>query len=167
MKRKKCLTADKKKKKIGIITSLVAILCIGMAFGYIRFVDGYRTFRAPEHEESAVKGTPEASGSYQTLPVREGYAVGIDTVPAFKDGLLYLNAANVEDNTIWFLVRVYKGDDKIAQTGILHQGEYVESVECDQKLSEGENVEIQIVAYEPETYHSEGVARITCQVAGK
>lgn len=166
MKRKKCVTAGRKKKKTGIITSLAVILCIGLAFGYIRFVQGYRTFRAPEHEAAAMAGVPTASESYQTLPVKEGYAVGIDTVPVYRDGMLHLNVANEEGNTIWFLVRVYKDDKKIAQTGILHPGEYVGEVECDKKLTAGENVTIQIVAYEPETYHSEGVARITCEIAG-
>lgn len=167
MKRKKCITAGRKKKKTGIVTSLAVVLCIGMAFGYIRFVQGYRTFRAPEHEAAAMAGTPAAADSYQTLPVKEGYAVGIDTNPVYKDGVLYLNVANNAGNTVWFLVRVYKDDKKIAQTGILHPGEYIGEVECEKKLTAGESVMIQTVAYEPETYHSEGVARITCEVAGE
>lgn len=167
MKRKKCITAGRKKKKIGILTSLAVILCIGLAFGYIRFVQGYRTFRAPEHEAAAAAGVPAETGSYQTLPVKEGYAVGIDTAPVYKDGVLHLNVANEEGNTIWFLVRVYKDEKKIAQTGILYPGEYIGEVECDRRLAAGENVTIQTVAYEPETYHSEGVARITCEVAGE
>lgn len=165
MKRKKCITAGRKKKKTGILTSLAVILCIGLAFGYIRFTQGYRTFRAPEHEAAATEGVPAGTDSHQTLPVKEGYAVGIDTVPVYKDGVLHLNVANEEGNTIWFLVRVYKDDKKIAQTGILYPGEYIGEVECDKKLIAGESVMIQTVAYEPETYHSEGVARITCEVA--
>lgn len=62
--------------------------------------------------------------------------VGIDTEPVYKDGFLRINAANKEGNAVWFLARVYQGEEKIAQT----------------------------VAYEPETYHSEGVSRITCEV---
>ena len=167
MKRKKCVTAERRKKKIGIVTSLVVILCIGMAFGYIRFVQGYRTFRAPEHEVAAMAGEPAAASSYQTLPVKEGYIVGIDTMPVYKDGVLHLNVANEEGNTIWFLVRVYLDDKKIAQTGILHPGEYIGEVECNRKLAAGDTIMIQTIAYEPETYHSEGVARITCEVAGE
>lgn len=167
MKRKKCVTAGRKKKKIGIVTSIAVILCIGMAFGYIRFAQGYQTFRAPEHEAAAVAGEPVAASSYQILPVKEGYVIGIDTMPVYKDGVLHLNVENKEGNTVWFLVRVYQDDKKIAQTGILYPGEYIEEVECDQKLAAGETVMIQTVAYEPETYHSEGVARITCEVAGE
>lgn len=167
MKRKKCVTAGRRKKKIGIITSLVVICCIGIAFEYIRFVQGYRTFRAPKHEAAALAGEPAASDSYQTLPAKEGYVIGIDTMPAYRDGVLHLNVANEEGNTVWFLVRVYQDDRKIAQTGILYPGEYIEGVKCEKKLIAGETVMIQTVAYEPETYHSEGVARITCEVAGE
>lgn len=167
MKRKKCVTAGRKKKKIGIATSLAVILCIGMAFGYIRFAKGYQTFIPPEHESAAMAGAPAAADTYQTLPVKEGYVVGIDTMPVYRDGGLHLNVANEEGNTVWFLVRVYQDDKKIAQTGILHPGEYIGEVECNKKLAAGASVMVQTVAFEPETYHSEGVARITCEVAGE
>lgn len=166
MKRKKCVTADRRKKKIGILTSLAIILCIGAAFGYIRFTRGYRTFLAPEHEAAAVAGVPAGTDSWQILPVREGYIVGLDTMPVYKDGKLCLNVANGEESTVWFLVRVYQEDKMIAQTGILYPGEYLGEVACEKGLAPGGAVTIRIVAYEPETYHSEGVAKIICEVAG-
>lgn len=166
MKRKKCVTADRRKKKIGILTSLAIILCIGAAFGYIRFARGYRTFLAPEHEAAAVAGVPAGTDSWQILPVREGYIVGLDTMPVYRDGKLCLNVANGEESTVWFLVRVYQEDKMIAQTGILYPGEYLGEVACEKGLAPGGAVTIQIVAYEPETYHSEGVAKIICEVAG-
>lgn len=166
MKRKKCVTAGRRKKKIGIITSLVVILCIGAAFGYIRFVHGYRTFIPPGHETAAVAGLPAAGASWQMLPVKEGYIVGIDTMPAYRNGKLCLNVANEAGSTVWFLVRVYQEDKRIAQTGLLYPGEYLEEAECARRLVPGAKVTVQIVAYEPETYHSEGVARIICEVAG-
>lgn len=167
MKRKKCITAGRRKKKIGIATSLAVILCIGMAFGYIRFEQGYRTFRAPEHEAAAMAGEPAAADSWQWLPVKEGYVVGVDTAPVYRDGSLQLDVTNEADNTVWFLVRVYQDDKKIAQTGILYPGEYIGEVACDRKPDAAEPVMVQIIAYEPETYHSEGVARITCEIAGE
>lgn len=167
MKRKKCVTAGRRKKKTGILTSLAVILCLGAAFGYIRFAQGYRVFRAPEHDVAAMAGTPAMVKSYQELPVKEGYMVGIDTEPVYKDGFLRINAANKEGNAVWFLVRVYQGEEKIAQTGILHPGEYIGEVECEKSLSAGDTVTIQTIAYEPETYHSEGVAKISCEVSGE
>lgn len=166
MKRKKCITAGRRKKKIGIATSLAVIICIGVAFGYIRFKQGYRTFLTPEHEAAAMAGVPDTANAYQTLPVKEGYIVGIDTAPVYRNGILHLNVANEADSSVWFLVRVYHDDKKIAQTGILYPGEYIGDVKCNQRLAAGDNVMIQIIAYEPETYHSEGVARITCEIAG-
>lgn len=165
MKRKKCVTAGRRKKKIGILTSFALILCIGAAFGYIRLTRGYRDFLPPEHETAAVEGLPAGAASWQLLPVKEGYIVGLDTVPAYREGKLCLNVANGAESTVWFLVRVYRENRKIAQTGILYPGEYLAEVECERGLAPGEKVTIQIVAYEPETYHSEGVARIVCEVA--
>lgn len=100
MKRKKCVTAGRRKVKIGILTSLAVILCIGAAFGYIRFAQGYRTFRTPEHDVAAMAGAPAVANSYQELPVKEGYMVGIDTEPVYKDGFLRINAANKEGNAV-------------------------------------------------------------------
>lgn len=167
MKRKKCVTAGRRKKKIGIITSLALILCIGAAFGYIRLTRGYRAFMPPEHEAAAVAGLPAGADSWQILPVKEGYIVGLDTMPVCRDGKLCLNVANGAESTVWFLVRVYREDEKIAQTGLLYPGEYLGEIECERGIAPGEKITIQIVAYEPETYHSEGVAKIICEVAGE
>lgn len=164
MKRKKCRTAGRRKKKIGIFTSLAIILCAGMAFGYITFARGERAFLPPVRETSVKEGLPETVKNYQELPVREGYMVGIDTSPVFRDGRLYLNAVNKEGNTVWFLVRLYQKNKQIGETGILHPGEYVESIACKKTLVSEEEVLVQIVAYEPDTYHSEGVAKIACKV---
>ncbi|MDE6252996.1 MAG: hypothetical protein K2M78_10235 [Lachnospiraceae bacterium] len=167
MKRKKCITGKRRKIKIGILTSLAIILCVGIAFGYIRFTRGYQMFRAPEHEAAAVSGVPDVVDTYQELPVREGYAVGIDTVPVWKDGILSLNVANKEGNIVWFLVRVYQNERLIAKSGMLYAGEYLANLPCDTVLQAGDTILVQIAAYEPQTYHSEGVARISCQVAAE
>lgn len=164
MKRKKCRTAGRRKKKIGIFTSLAIILCVGMAFGYICFARGERAFLPPKHEDSAGEGLSQAVRSYQELPVKEGYMVGMDTTPVFKDGKLYLHTVNKEGNTVWFLVRIYQKNKLIGETGLLYPGECVEGIPCKKTLAEGEEVLVQIVAYEPETYHSEGVARVSCKV---
>ncbi len=169
MKQKKCRTAGRRKKIIGIITSLSLILCIFAGYLYIRYAEGYRTFRAPKHDAGAAEGIPagENAQHYEELPVREGYVVGIDTSPLYRDGRLYLNVANREGNTVWFLVRVYRGDKLIAKTGIIYPDEYVEKISCSKKLSANDKILIKILAYEPDTYHSEGVAQISTVVAGE
>ncbi len=166
MKRKKCRTAGRRKKIIGLITSLSLMLCFSLGYLYIRYQEGYQTFRAPEHEESATAGIPsgETVQYYEELPVREGYVVGIDTSPLYRDGKLYLNIANLKDNTVWFLVRAYFNDELIAESGIFYQDEYVENIPCSRKLSDKDKILIKILAYEPDTYHSEGVAQISAAV---
>ena len=167
MKRKTCKTVQRRKIMLGILASVLLILCMVFAYGYLRHAGGYLLFRTPEHEAAAVQGVPtgDTAGNYETLPVKDGYTVGIDTAPVYLDGILYLNAANLSDNTVWFLARVYRGDQMIAQTGIFYPGEYVAQVPCSTKLSAGEKILVRILAYEPETYHSEGVAQFSTVVA--
>ena len=169
MKHKKCKTAGRRKKIIGIITSFSLILCIFVGYIYVRYAEGYRTFRAPEHEAGATEGIPSGENvqHYEKLPVREGYAVGIDTSPLYRDGKLYLNVANPKGNTVWFLVQVYKEDERIAKTGIFYPNEYVEKISCSKNLSAGDNILNKVMAYEPDTYHSEGVAQISTLVTGE
>ncbi len=169
MKQKKCRTAGWRKKKIGIITSLSLILCIFAGYLYLRYTGGYRTFRAPEHETGVTAGIPSKENvqHYEELPVREGYTIGIDTSPRYRDGWLYLNIANPKGNTVWFLVRVYLEDKLIAETGIFYPDEYVEATPCSKKLSTDDKILIKVLAYEPDTYHSEGVAQISAAVTAE
>ena len=53
MKQETSITAARRERKIGILTCLATILCIGISFGYIRYARGYRQFRIPEHEAAA------------------------------------------------------------------------------------------------------------------
>ncbi len=169
MKQKKCRTVGWRKKKIGIITSLCLICCIFFGHLYVRYAEGYRTFRVPEREAGVAEGIPpeENVQHYEELPVREDYAVGIDTSPLYRDGRLYLNVANLKDNTVWFLVRVYLDDELIAETGVFYPNEYVKDIPCSKKLSTDDKVLIKILAYEPDTYYSEGVAQILAAVTAE
>ncbi len=166
MKQKKCRTAGRRKKIIGIITGLILVLCISFGYIYIRYAEGYRTFHPPRHEASAAGGIPSLENvqHYEELPVRDGYTVGIDTSPLYRDDKLYLNVANRKDNTVWFLVQVYLGDELIAKTGIFYPNEYVEKILCSKELSADDKILIKVLAYEPDTYHSEGVAKISTVV---
>ncbi len=169
MKRKKCRTAGWRKTKIGIITSVSLILCFFIGYSYLRYAEGYRTFQVPDHEADVAAGIPSADQvqHYEELPVREGYVVGMDTSPFYRDGRLYLNIANPKDNTVWFLVRVYLEENVIAETGIFYPDEYVESVACNRNLSADDKILIKVLAYEPDTYHSEGVAQISAAVTAQ
>ncbi len=166
MKQKKCRTAEWRKKKIGTIVSLSLILCIFLGYLHIRYAEGYKTFHAPEREADVTEGIPSEGKAqhYEELPIREGYVLGIDTSPVYRDGRLYLNVANLKDNNVWFLVRVYLGDELIAETGVFYPDEYVEGVSCSKRLSTDDKVLIKILAYEPDTYHSEGEAQISAAV---
>lgn len=166
MKRKKCRTAERRKKIIAIITSLSLILCLIFGRIYVRFAEECKIFQTPEREVGTAEGIPDIEHvqHYEKLDIREGYGVGIDTSPVFHDNRLYLNVANLKDNNVWFLVRLYLDDEQIGETGIFYPNEYVESIVCSKKLSPNDKVLTRIMAYEPDTYHSEGVVQIYTMV---
>lgn len=167
MKQETSITVARRERKIAILTGLATILCIGISFGYICYVRGYSQFRVPEHEAAAETGMPELTEAYQELSVKEGYVVGICTTPVCEGKTLHLDVTNKNGNSVWFLVRVYKEDQLIAESGILYQGEYLADLPCDTLLQAEDEILVQIAAYEPETYHSEGVVRISCKIASK
>lgn len=166
LKRKRSKTAKKRVKKISFITMISLALCAVLLFTYMRYKDGYETFKEPEHESTAVAGVPvvEEERHYAQLPVKEGYIVGVCATPFVDGNELYLNMTNNEGNTVWLKVRVYQGDNMIGESGILYPGEYVEKVNCSKSLVAGESILVKTLAYSPETFHSEGVAQISCEL---
>lgn len=164
--RLKCVTAGRKRRTMRIVLALWLVVCAVASFLFVRYAEGYRAFRPPAREENVISGEPssEQTKSYQELPVNDGYVVGVDTAPRYENGRLYVNVANKSGNTIWFLVRLYKDDEPIGESGLLYPGETVESIACERALSAGDSVMVKTIAYEPKTYHSEGVAQIVCTV---
>lgn len=164
---KKCETADRQKKKLYVIIFAIALLCTLAGYVYIRWTQGYSMFKAPEHDPMAIVSTDiledDTMSDFEKLPVAEGYAVGLSTQPLYDDGQLFLNLYNYEDNQVWYLVKIYDGKKLIGKSGILYQGEYLESVPI-KNVEVGQELTLKIVAYTPDEYHSEGIATVVCCV---
>lgn len=73
---------------------------------------------------------------------------------------------NPESNTVWLKVRVLdeKGNT-LGETGLVRPGEYVQSVELDTVPKTGTPIVLKIMAYQPDTYYSEGAVSLNTTIS--
>ena len=68
---------------------------------------------------------------------------------------------NPQSNTVWLKLRVLDAEGNIlGETGIIRPGEYVQSVTFTSLPKDGADIALKIMAYQPETYYSEGTATL-------
>lgn len=163
----------KKKQKKNYILPLAAVLCVlslaVMVFALTRqepqTVMG--EFTPPPFDGGAVVGSPavpEGLG-WQELDAKV-YKAGIcgKFIPKGNTADVWLT--NPESNTVWLKVRVLdeKGNT-LGETGIIKPGEYVQSVELDNVPKAGKPIVLKIMAYQPDTYYSEGAVSLNTTIS--
>lgn len=163
----------KKKQKKNYILPLAAVLCIVslvlMVFALTRqdtqTVMG--EFTPPPFDSSAVVGSPAVPDNlgWQELDA-QAYKVGIcgKVIPDGNTADVWLT--NPVSNTVWLKVRVLdeKGNT-LGETGIIKPGEYVQSVELDNVPKAGKPIVLKIMAYQPDTYYSEGAVSLNTTIS--
>ena len=155
----------KKKQTKNYILPLAAVLCVlslaVMVFALTR-QDEVQTemgeFTPPPFESSAVVGAPTVPDGlgWQELDA-QAYKVGIcgKFIPKGNTADVWLT--NPESNTVWLKVRVLdeKGNT-LGETGLIKPGEYVQSVSLSAVPETGTPIVLKIMAYQSDTYYSEG-----------
>ena len=171
--RKKRIYSDKTsvstKKRI-----LFRFICIALSFAVfftVSFGIYHILYAPPEFEKAAQSGTPSPDSdlAYEEITVRDGYVVGICGKILLKDGQAELYLTNFEDNNVWFsMTMIDNNNNVIVESGILCQGEFLESVPVDLYLETNETatVTIQISGYKPDTYISAGSFEISTELIG-
>ena len=164
----------KKKQKNNYILPLAAVLCIlslaVMVFALTR-QDEVQTeigvFTPPPFESTAVIGTPAVPDglSWQELDAKI-YKAGIcgKFIPKGNTADVWLT--NPDSNSVWLKVRVL--DEKgniLGETGIIKPGEYVQSVTLDTVPKTGKPIVLKIMAYQPDTYYSEGAVSLNTKIS--
>ena len=93
------------------------------------------------------------------------YKVGICGKFISKGNTADVWLTNPESNTVWLKVRVLgeKGNT-LGETGIIKPGEYVQSVTLDTVPKTGKPIVLKIMAYQPDTYYSEGAVSLNTTV---
>lgn len=117
------------------------------------------TFTPPPFEENAVAGTPTVDESlgWSELAVREGYNIKLcGVLQADQDGMLPVWLYSDAGNTVWVKLRILDAEgNRIAESGLLKPGEYLEKVQLADGAKAGD-VRLHVMGYEPETYYSAG-----------
>lgn len=122
-------------------------------------------FTPPPFEENARQGEPEESEvlealGYGWLDVKE-YRTAVCGAPVVRDGKAILYLTNPASNMVWLKVRILdENGQMLGESGLLRPGEYVEEVGLSTVPKEGAAVQLRIMAYEPETYHSAGAVSL-------
>jgi hypothetical protein len=124
-------------------------------------------FTPPPFDSSAVVGFPAVPDGlgWQELDA-QAYIVGIcgKFIPNGNTADIWLT--NPEGNTVWLKVRVL--DEKgsiLGETGLVRPGEYVQSVELDTVPKTGTPIVLKIMAYQPDTYYSEGAVSLNTTIS--
>lgn len=95
--------------------------------------------------------------------------------PAIEEGAAVLYFTNPEENQVWLKVRILDGSGQVlGESGILKPGEYVRTVALHMGVADadpadfgqapGLPVQLRIMAYEPETYHSAGAVSLSTEL---
>lgn len=164
----------KKKQKNNYILPLAAVLCVlslaVMVFALTR-QDEVQTeigeFTPPPFESTAVVGSPTVPDGlgWQELDAKV-YKAGIcgKFIPDGNTADVWLT--NPQSNTVWLKVRVLdaKGNT-LGETGIIKPGEYVQSVTLDTVPKTGKPIVLKIMAYQPDTYYSEGAVSLNTTIS--
>lgn len=146
-----------------IIISILSVLCI-LSMIVMIFSISYKPnkveFVPPKFESAVIKGRPELQPEYDWSEVyQEGmnYRVGICTKVTVYEDVADVYFSNTKDNMVWLKLRVLDEDNNIiGETGLIKPDEYVKAVNLNGNFQDGQKIKLKIMAYEPETYYSEG-----------
>jgi len=149
-----------KKALVPILSVLCIISIVVMVIVLCNEPKNDAGFVAPEFDVMAIEGIPEPS---QELGWSEIYQDGMN----FKVGIcgnIVVNGdtadiyfANTAGNAVWLKLRVLDEQNNIiCETGLIKPNEYIKSISFENEIQNGEKIKLKIMAYEPETYYSEG-----------
>ena len=161
-----------RRKKNTLLWSTFLLCLLSFAAMVLILMTGTKPARGefipPPFEESAVVGSP-------VVPEELGYSeLDAEAFKASLCGVLLPEGdsvgvwlTNPEENTVWLKLRILdeKGD-LLGETGLLRPGEYVQSVELSPVPDMGTEVTLKLMAYQPETYYSEGAVTLSTTIRG-
>lgn len=123
-------------------------------------------FTPPPFEKSAENGVP-------SVPENLGWSELDAMVFKFSVcGVIFAGEqkasvwfTNPEVNSVWLKLRILdENGNIIGETGIIRPGEYVRTVSLSGEFSDGMPIVLKVMAYEPETYYSEGSVALNTTV---
>lgn len=153
---------------IAAIVCVIALIVMGVALFTGGNGESVQEFTPPPFEETAETGVPEvpAELGYGEIDAKV-YKASICGGLILKDDKVDIYLTNPEENDVWMKVRVLDTEgNRLGETGLIKPGQYVKSVTFIEHVKAGTNVQLKIMAYEPETYHSAGAVTMNTVVGG-
>lgn len=151
------------------VLCVVCIVCVGVMF-YALEASRVKTekFVPPPFEASASTGTPEVPEDlgWQEMDA-QAYKFSICGVFTPQNGSADIWLTNPKNNKVWMKVRVLDMDgNTLGETGLIKPGEYVRNVKLETEPKADDNIQLKIMAYEPDTYYSAGTVSLNTTVKG-
>ena len=123
-------------------------------------------FAPPPFEPNAVIGIPNVPDDLGWTELdAQAFLFSVCGKVVVRDAKADIWLTNPQSNSIWLKVRILDEDGNIlGQSGLLRPGEYVQTVTFDEMPTDGTAIVLKIMAYQPETYYSEGSATLKTTV---
>ena len=124
-------------------------------------------FVPPSFDENAVFGLPEVPENLSWAELdAQVFQVSICGMVVASDGAADIWMTNPVKNDVWLKLRVLDQNGTIlGETGLITPGQYVKAVALVEVPVVGTPVQLKIMAYEPETYHSAGSISLNTHIS--
>ena len=136
------------------LTALIAMaVCLGLRARPAKFVP-------PPFDPAAVAGepnVPEGLGWSEVYQTGMSFRASVCGLFRAENGAADVYLYSDPVNQVWLKLRVLNEQgDILGETGLIKPGEYVQSVALTVLPTEGEEITLKIMSYQPETYYSQG-----------
>lgn len=123
-------------------------------------------FTPPPFEPNAVIGIPNVPDDLGWTELdAQAFLFSVCGKVVVRDGEADIWLTNPESNTVWLKVRILdKNGETLGESGLIRPGEYVQTVTFDTVPKDGTTIGLKLMAYQPETYFSEGTATLNTTV---
>lgn len=151
------------------LAAVLCVVCVGIMI-YALATTGTKTekFVPPPFDTAAQTGTPEVPEDLGWSEMdAQAYKFSICGAISPKNGKADVWLTNPKENEVWLKVRVLDMDgNTLGETGLIRPGEYVRSVTLQPEPKADDNIQLKIMAYEPDTYYSAGTVSLNTTVKG-
>lgn len=169
-----------KKNALLIIVSAVCIIAVAVMMialvsgGSENPADSNSTvqtaeFTPPDFDGTAIQGTPEVPEElgYSEIDA-QAYKFSVCGKVICENGSADIYLTDPDSNNVWLKVRVLdENDNVLGETGLIKQGEYVQSVSLENIPPDGSQIKLKVMSYEPDTYYSMGAATMNTTITVK
>lgn len=125
-----------------------------------------KEFVPPSFDISAQAGIPSVSNEidWQIIDAK-AFAIGICGKVTANGENADIWLYNPKENTVLLKVRIFDSDGTVlGETGLIKPNEYIQSVKLSAIPQQGAPLLLKVMAYQPNTYYSEGTVNINTYI---